>query len=90
MQSHIDCICMTFLHCAFSNVASNCLPDVRHSYIGYICLTFLRCAFSHGSCLPARGGAIKAICSIVIVCCTLLKWLLQNELFFSWTFGLYG
>ena len=35
----------TFLHCAFLNVSSNCLPERMKSHIGCICLTFLRCVF---------------------------------------------
>ena len=31
---------MTFLHCAFSNVSSNCLHENRHSHIDCICLIF--------------------------------------------------
>ena len=49
VYSHISCICLVFLHCAFSNVSSNCLPQKRHSRIGCICLTFLQCAFSNVS-----------------------------------------
>ena len=32
-QSRIGCICLAFLHCAFSNVSSNCLPKKRQSRI---------------------------------------------------------
>ena len=42
---HIGCICLTFLHCAFSKFSSNCLTEKIHSHIDCICLTFLRCAF---------------------------------------------
>ena len=45
MQSHIGCICLTFPHCAFSNVSLNRLPEKKHSCIGCIYLTFLHCAF---------------------------------------------
>ena len=45
MHSHIGCICLTFLQCAFLNVSSNCLSDKMQSYIGCICLTFLPCSF---------------------------------------------
>ena len=38
-----------FLHCAFSCVSSNGLPERMQSHIGYICLTFLNCAFSNVS-----------------------------------------
>ena len=56
MNSHIGCICLTFLHCAFSNVSSNRLHQRMHSHIGCICLTFLQCAFSNvpSNCLPGR------------------------------------
>ena len=46
-HTHIGCISLTFLHCAFSNGSSNYLPEKRHSHIGYIYLTFLHCAFSN-------------------------------------------
>ena len=44
MQSHTDCICLAFLHCAFSNVSSDRLPEKMHSHIGCI---FLHCVFSN-------------------------------------------
>ena len=40
MHSHIGHIYLTFLHCAFSNVSSNCLPEMMQNHIGCICLTF--------------------------------------------------
>ena len=40
------CICLTFLHCAFSNVSLNPLPQRMHSRIGCICFAFLHCVFS--------------------------------------------
>ena len=39
-HSHIGCICVTFLHCAFSNVSSNCLQQKRHIHIGCIFLKY--------------------------------------------------
>ena len=39
-DSHIGCIWLTFLHCAFSYVHSNCLPERMHSTFGYVWLTF--------------------------------------------------
>ena len=45
-QCNIGCI-FSPLHCVFSNVASNHLPEKRHSHIGCICLTFLHCVFSN-------------------------------------------
>ena len=48
-SSHIGCICLIFLHCAFSDVSSNRLPEKMHSHIGCICLTFLHCAFLNAS-----------------------------------------
>ena len=38
-----------FLHCEFSNVPSNYLPEKRQSHIGCICLAFLRYEFSNVS-----------------------------------------
>ena len=40
MQSHIGCILLTFLHCAFSNVSSKSLDLKRQSHIGCICSNF--------------------------------------------------
>ena len=37
---------VTFLHCVFSNVSANRLPQKRHSRIGCICLAFDHCVFS--------------------------------------------
>ena len=38
MHSHIGCICLDFLYCAFSNVSSNWLSEKMHSHIGCICV----------------------------------------------------
>ena len=50
MHSHIGCTCLTVLHCAFSNVSSNCLHEKKHSHIGCcICVTWWHCySFSPG------------------------------------------
>ena len=45
MQNHTDCICLTFLHCVFSNVSSNGPPERMHNHTGCICLTFPHCVF---------------------------------------------
>ena len=46
----IACISLAFLHCEFSNVSSNCLPQRMQSPIDCICMTFLHkivfCVFS--------------------------------------------
>ena len=47
MQNHTGCICLTFLHYAFSNASSNCLHQRRHSCTGCICLSFPHCALSN-------------------------------------------
>ena len=49
MQNHTGCICLTFLHCAFSNVSSKRLAERMHNHTGCICLIFLHCAFSNVS-----------------------------------------
>ena len=40
MQSHIDCICLTFRYCVFSNGSSNGFYRKMHSCIGCIYVTF--------------------------------------------------
>ena len=47
MHSHIGCTCLTFLHCVFSNVSSNGLPEWLRSHTDCICLIFLHCVFSN-------------------------------------------
>ena len=49
MLSHDGRICLTFLHCVFSNESSNYLYGKMHSHTGCICLTFLHCVFSNES-----------------------------------------
>ena len=49
LSSCIECICMAFLHCAFSSVSSKRLHKRMQSHIGCICLIFLHCEFSNGS-----------------------------------------
>ena len=33
---HLGCICLIFLHCAFSNVSSKCLDQRMHSHCGFL------------------------------------------------------
>ena len=67
MHRHIGCICLVFLHCAFSNVFSKRWYGQLQNYIGCICLTFLDCAFSNVSSngllekMPCRTGCICLI-----------------------------
>ena len=68
---HIGCICLTFLHCAFSKFSSNCLTEKIHSHIGCIRLAFLHCAFSNVSsnCLPGKMHShIDCICLTFLRC----------------------
>ena len=61
----------TFLHSAFSNVSSICLPRKRHSHIGCICLAFLHCAFSnvYSNCFSEkRQSHICCICLVSLHC----------------------
>ena len=53
-QIHTGCICLTFLHCVFSNASSKNLDQHRQINTGYICLTYLHCTFSimSSNCLP--------------------------------------
>ena len=71
MHSHIGCICLTFLHCASSNVTSNCLPEMMLNHIGCICLTFLHCVFSNAfsKCLlEMMHNHIGCICLTFLHC----------------------
>ena len=45
MQICSDLTCLIFLHCVFSNAASNCQLELMHSCTGRTCLMFLHCAF---------------------------------------------
>ena len=56
MQSHTGYICLTFLHCVFSNVSSNRLHEMMHNHIGCICSTLLHCVLSNvpSNSLPWR------------------------------------
>ena len=61
----------TFLHSAFSNVSSICLPRKRHSHIGCICLAFLNCSFSnvYSNCFSEkRQSHIGCICWTFLHC----------------------
>ena len=49
MHNHTGCICLTFLHCAFSNVSLNLLLQMMHSYICCICSAFFHHVFSNVS-----------------------------------------
>ena len=65
MHSHIGCICLTFLHCVFSNVFSKRLHERIHNHIGCIFLTFLHSVLSNVSSnhLPERKhSCIGCIC----------------------------
>ena len=49
MHNHTGCICLTFLHCAFSNELSKRLHGRMHNHTGCICLIFPHCVFSNAS-----------------------------------------
>ena len=69
MHSHTAVL--VFIHSEFSNVSSNCLPEMRHNYIGCICLAFLHYVFSNVSsnCLPERmHNHIGCICLTFLHC----------------------
>ena len=75
IQSHIGCICLTFLHCAFSNCSSNRLPERKQSHTGCICLTFRHCAFSDVS---SNGLCERMHNHIVCICLTFLHCVSSN------------
>ena len=70
MHSHIDCTCLIFLHCAFSNVSKD-----RQSHIVCICLTFLHCAFSK---VFSNSLDEKRQSHIVCICLTFLHCVFSN------------
>ena len=49
MHSNTDYIRLILLHCVFSNVSSNCLPQRMQNYTGGICRTFLHYGLSYVS-----------------------------------------
>ena len=71
LHIHTDRICLIFLHCVFSNVSSNGLPEKRHSHIGCICLTFLHCAFSNvaSNCLHEKWHSHIDCIYLTLWCC---------------------
>ena len=76
IHSRIRCICLIFLHCAFSNDPSNSVPEKRYSHIGCICFTFLHCAFSY----VASNGFYKRMQSrIGCTCLTFLHCAFSND-----------
>ena len=71
MHNYNYCICLTFPHCAFSNVDSKSLDQSRQSHTGCICLTFLHCVFSNepSKSLPERMQShIGCICLQLLQC----------------------
>ena len=60
MHCHIGCICLVFIHYAFSNVSSDNLPKRMYNYIGCTCLAFLHYAFSNeiSNCLLERKQSV--------------------------------
>ena len=71
MYSHTGCICLSFLHCVFSHVSSDPLPDRMHNHIGCNCLSFLRCVLSNVSSKrwhKKTQNHIGCICLIFLHC----------------------
>ena len=77
MKNHTGCICLTFLHCAFSNVLSNCLLERMQSHTGCICLTFLHCAFSN---VPSKRLHKRIHNHTGCICSTFLHYASSNVL----------
>ena len=69
---HTSCICLTLLHCVFSNESSNRLFGKMPSHTGCICLTYLHFVFSNESSnrLPVKmQNHIGCICLTFLHCC---------------------
>ena len=73
MHSHIGCICLAFLHCAFSYVSSS-LPQMQN-HTGCICLTFLRCVFSD---VPSKRLHRRMHNHTGCICLTFLRCVFSN------------
>ena len=63
-------ICLTFPHCSFSCVSSNCLPKSKRmqSHIGCVCLNFLHCALS---CVSSNNLPLRMQSHIGCICFTI-------------------
>ena len=64
-QIYIGCICVPFLHCAFSNVSSIGLPDMRQSHTDCMCMIFVHCVFSN---VPSNCPAEMRYIHIGCIC----------------------
>ena len=73
MQSHTSCICPIFLHCTFSKVSSNCLPERRHICIG--CIFWL---FSTVSIQMSGQIVSLQVCKVTLVT---FVWLFSSVFF---------
>ena len=74
-HSHIGCICLTFLHCVFSNEPSDSMHGRIQSHIGCMCLTFLHCVFSNESSNSLPATMHK---DIGCTCLTFLRCVFSN------------
>ena len=66
-----ECSCLTFLHCAISNVLSSWLPHRIQSHIDCICLTFPHYGFlnvSSNGLVQLMQNHIRCICSTFLHC----------------------
>ena len=64
----VGCICLTFLHCALSNVFSNGLHENMHSCIGSIGLILWYCWSSRFSCLNPSNQCQNCQESVPLPC----------------------
>ena len=77
MPNYSKCICLTFLHCAFSNVDSKSLDQSRQSHTGCICSTFLNGVFLSE---PSKSLPERMQSHIGCICVWLLQCVFSNEL----------
>ena len=61
-QSHIDCICLTFHHCAFSNVSSNYLLTL----VAYVGLFSTVCFQMWPQITRLRGGIFTLVAFVIL------------------------
>ena len=68
MHSNTDYIRLILLHCVFSNVSSNCLPQRMQNYTGGICWTFLHYGLSYVSSKNLDQSHTGCICFVFLHC----------------------
>ena len=73
MQSHIGCICLTFLHCVSSNVSSSCLDQNRHIHTGCTSWFFSTVCFQMSPQTVCPSGCIITLVAFFLLFSTVFS-----------------